>query len=477
MKINLKLFLLLATFVITSTQLNAADLGTFESFYSAGGLGFWGWTAIIVGTVAVGVATFMTFGGTAAAAPAWMATVGSWIGSSVGLSGAAAANFGLALLGGGAVAAGGLGIAGGVTVLAVIFEIGVSAATYGVDVAMEKWQHQKFIEANKNMLTLTIPRNTSGGRGYKKAVAYLQKNYNPKKDIKDEANQQVLRKAIDVLSSNIRPDSNAQNTIKDLTLLALLHLQTNNYNKASISAKEALDIAEQRNSKRTLPSFIWALAELANPEKVCTEETIQALRVAFYHEPSNQFIPIMTAACLDRLMYRYHYGQLDIAHLKSFLAIITNKQLDKKVAAPALEIFVTRSLIELKRTQQDFHVVMSDKTFIQDKNVINELQQRLVRHEDLVLLQKNNALSKVDSLAKYLPKESKVTTKKLTTLLDAYINDIQKTKQQLELIEKEFLDETSKSGFFTYLFTLIAIATLGGIISIVWYRKKKREEL
>jgi AraC-like DNA-binding protein len=146
----------------------------------------------------------------------------------------------------------------------------------------------------------------------------------------------------------------------------------------------------------------------------------------------------MTAACLDRLMYRYHYGQLDIAHLKSFLAIITNKQLDKKVAAQSLEIFVTRSLIELKRTQQDFYVVMSDKTFIQDKNVINELKQRLVRHEDLVLLQKNNALSKVDSLAKYLPKESKVTTKKLTTLLDAYINDIQKTKQQLELIEKEF---------------------------------------
>ena len=470
MKFNLKLFLLFAILIISSTQLSAADLGTFESFYSAGGLGFWGWTGIIVGTVAIGVATFMTFGGTAAAAPTWMATVGSWIGSSVGLSGAAAANFGLALLGGGTVAAGGLGIAGGVAVLTAVMSFGIDATiSYGIDVAMEKWDHQKFIVANKNMLTLPIPRNTSGGKDYPKTVAYLQKNYNPEKDINDAHNQEVLRKSIDILSSNIRTKSNAKTRIKDYTLLALLHLQTHNYNKASVNANKALDIAKKKNSKRSLPSFIWALAELANPEKPCTEDTIQALRVAFYHEPNNQLIPIMTAACLDRLMYRYHYGNLDIEHLKSFLTIITNSQLDKKVAAPSLEIFVTRSLIELKRTKQDFHVVMSDKTFVADKDIINKLHNRLNRHAKLIGLLKNNAIKQVKLLSAHFPKDSKITARKLTSLVDSYLSDVKNIKKQIHEIDK-VIDK--KSNSYTTLIILIVILSLGGIISIFGYLKK-----
>lgn len=77
MKINLKVLLLLTILGIASTQLSAANLGTFESFYSTGGLGFWGWTGIIIGTVAISVITFLTFDGTAAVAHAWITTVAS----------------------------------------------------------------------------------------------------------------------------------------------------------------------------------------------------------------------------------------------------------------------------------------------------------------------------------------------------------------------------------------------------------------
>lgn len=106
----------------------------------------------------------------------------------------------IALLGSGAIATKVFRIAGGVAVLTAAMNFGVDASlSYDIDVALEKWEHKKFIEANKNMLTLPIPRNTSGGRGYKKAIAYLQKNYAPKKDINDKYNQQALRKSIDVL--------------------------------------------------------------------------------------------------------------------------------------------------------------------------------------------------------------------------------------------------------------------------------------
>ena len=233
-----------------------------------------------------------------------------------------------------------------------------------------------------------------------------------------------------------------------------MHLQTQNYYEANINAIQALDIAKEENSKRSLPSFILGLAEVANPNITCTDEIIQNLRVAFYHEPSNKLIPIMTAACLDRMMYRYHYGNLDIEHLKSFLEIITNSQLDKKVAAPSLEIFITRCLIELKRNKQDFYIVMSDKAFVSNKDVIEELQQRLVRHERLASLLYQNTLPKVGILSKYFPKESKITTRNLASLVRNYIDDVQNITQELNLIENEFSTKSaSKTNLFSRLFS------------------------
>ena len=157
MKSLLRNLIVVALLVVCASRMSAAEYGTFESFYSSGGLGFWDWTFIVGGTIAVAVLTFVTFGGGAAAAPAWIATVGTWIGSTVGLSGIAAANFGLALLGGGAVAAGGLGVAGGVAVLTAMMTFGVDmAVTYGTDAALEKWSHDKFVEANVPYMTANI---------------------------------------------------------------------------------------------------------------------------------------------------------------------------------------------------------------------------------------------------------------------------------------------------------------------------------
>lgn len=418
-----------------SSQLQAADCGTFESFYSAGGIGFWGWTFIILGTATVAVITFVTFGGGAAAAPAWMTAIGTWIGSTAGLSGAAAANFGLALLGGGSVAAGGLGVAGGVAVLAAAMSFGVDVAiSYGSDIAIEKWSHAKFIEANKDMLTLPVPRNEKGGKGYQAAISYLQEYFVQDKPISSPENQHVLKRAAEILYEKMQSEDDKDYILKDQTLLALLYLQTNRYSEASDVAKEAMTLAKQIEEIRTLPSFIWALSEVADPDKSCSDDVIQAIRVAYYYEPDSKLIPIMTGCMMDRLMYRYHYGQLDIDSLSYFCGIISNPKIDEELAAASLEIFISRCLIELKRTKQDIYIVTKDRSMMEDRAIVDELRKRFNRHKDLISLLQKQAIPQVYRLAGEFPKESKVTGENLTSLLDSYYNDLIELDKQIQYV-------------------------------------------
>lgn len=479
MRSGIKSILMVVTFLFCATQLQAADYGTFESFYSSGGIGFWGWTFIIVGTIAVAALAFFTFGGGASAAPAWMAAVGSWIGSTVGLSGAAAANLGLALLGGGSVAAGGLGVAGGVAVLTAAMSFGVDVAiSYGSDIAIEKWSHSKFIEANKDMLTLPVPRNEKGGKAYRTAISYLQENFKQDKALSDPENQHVLKRASEILYEKMQSEDDKDYILKDKTLLALLYFQTNRYSEASDVAREAMNLADDIEEKRTLPSFIWALAEIANPNKDCTEDVIQAMRVAYYHEPDSKLIPIMTGCAMDRLMYRYHYGKLSIDYLSYFCGIITNTQIDEELAAASLEIFVTRCLIELKRTKQDIYIVTQDKSMMGDRDVVNELRKRFNRHKALISLLQKQAIPQVYRLAKEFPKESKVNSGELVSLLDSYYNDLAELDKQIKYIpydlgvdESDRIEEGSSNNIYTWLWIIAGVFLFG--IAIWCFRKRK----
>ena len=472
---------------LCATQLNAADYGTFECFYSAGGIGFWGWTFIIAGTLAVAAITFFTFGGGAAAAPAWMTAVGTWIGSTVGLSGAAAANFGLALLGGGAVAAGGLGVAGGVAVLAAAMSFGIDVAvSYGTDIAIEKWSHTKFVEANKEMLTLPLPRNEKGGIAYRATISYLQKNFKQDKSISDPENQHILKCAIKTLSEMMSSEKDDDYILKNKTLLALLYFQTNDYPKAGNEAQQAINIADAIKEEKTMPSFIWAVSEIANPDKTCSEDVIQALRVAYYHEPENKLIPIMTGAVMDRLMYRYHYGKLSIDNLSYFCGIVTDRKIDKELSAASLEIFVTRCLIELKRTKQDIYIVTKDKSMMGDQNVVAELRKRFNRHKKLISLLQKEALPRVYELQNKFPKDSKTTPEHLTSLLDSYYNDLVELDKQIqyvpynigytpqEKIQEEKVEEknTTKTLYWVFGGISLLILLLGSLVYIQKRRTK-----
>ncbi len=426
-------FLFLAiTLCFCALPVQGADYATFESFYSSGGIGFWGWTGIIVGTIAVAAFTYITFGGGAAAAPAWMTAVGGWIGSTVGLSGIAASNFGLALLGGGSIAAGGLGVAGGVAVLAAALSFGTDVAiSYGTDIALESWNQTRFINANKEMIMLPIPRNEKGGKAYKAAIEYLNEYFKEDKLINDPENQSVVNSALGLLQGKMSAEKDKDYILKNDVLLALLKLQTNDYSGAAYAANRAMLEAREQKEVESLPAFIYALASLSNPETTCDDGIIYALHKAYVLEPKNKMIPIMTGCCMDRIMYRYHYGKITSTHLKEYFETITNEELNDELAAESLNIFLTRCLIELKRTKQDFYIITKDESLMNDDDIVAELKKRYDRHVSLISLLQTSACSQVTRLSKKFPKDSELTAEKLTSLLDSYWRDLPDLKDQI----------------------------------------------
>lgn len=425
------LFLAIALFSC-AIPMQGADYATFESFYSSGGLGFWDWTFIIGGTILVAGITFFTFGGGAAAAPAWMATVGGWIGSTVGLSGIAAANFGLALLGGGSIAAGGLGVAGGVSLLSAIMSFGVDyAITYSADVATETWSHNQFVAANKEMLTLPIPRNEKGGKAYKAAVEYLNENFKSDLNFTDPDNQSVIVAAKGILEEKMSEEKDKDYRLKNDVLLALFQLQTNDYLSAWATALNATAEAKAIKEDDSLPSFICGLAALSDPNRSIDNGIMDNLRHAYTLEPKNKLIPIMTGCCMDRIMYRYHYGKISSEHLKDFFKIITDEKLNDEMAAESLNIFLTRCLIELKRTKQDFYIIANNESLMGDKDVVAELEKRYERHVNLISMLQTHALGQVIRLSKKFPKDSEFTSEKLYSLLDSYWRDLTDLKAQI----------------------------------------------
>lgn len=396
----------------------AASSGTFDSFYKPSwGLGFWGWTTIIVFAVAAGVITYFTAG---AAAP-WMANVGAWIGGYAGLHGIAATNFGLALLGGGSVAAGGLGIAGGVAVLTAIssFATGV-VIDYSVDIAMKEWSHSSFVNDSKEMLTLPLPINEDGGDRYKGTCNYLKEHLDMEKTFADPANQNVFSDAIKLYYTY--PQSLKQwQREKDYTLLALIHFQKAEYSKSRQEAQNAFKNIEKKNQhKATLPMFIWLTSSLYEPA-LSKNDLLKYQNKVFpailEGESNHKLIPLLYAIYLDRIMYMYHAGQVDTDMLDSLVDIIYKH--DTMNATPeVLTILTARLLTEIKRTQQDILIIDKNVELV-DKKVKAVLEKRFKVHCDCLNLL-NRILPLIKKYDKKLPKDSEFKHANVSVLYHSY---------------------------------------------------------
>lgn len=231
---------------------------TFEELYPDSFLESTLGKVVLIGASAVLVASITYFtagGGTAATAGPIAAWVGGLIGGLHGLSGIAAINYGLAVLGGGSIASGGLGILGGVAVLNVVGDVALA-------VALESAFSQiKPSEAKHDFVKLIKVRmfydkvNPEAEDILKKLEDVLKNDdsvYGASGLIQDV--ERVLERSISGGLTKTRG--------YDYLLLAII-----NYNKGEYeNAKRMLRIAStyMDNSKNSFKQYLLALIELSN---------------------------------------------------------------------------------------------------------------------------------------------------------------------------------------------------------------------
>ncbi len=405
------------------------DHGTFDTFYQKN-IGVWGWIGIGAAVVIGVVVAIYTLG---SGVPAWCAAVGTWIGGTLGLSGAAATSAGLALLGGGSLAVGGWGMAGGVAVL-------VAAATfsgevivgYSIEKAINAYSDRQFAKDCRLMLHLPMPVNTKGGNAYQAAQHDIEGKIKTDKPISEGDNQQVIRDAIEKLIAATSEETNPMRKMKDETMLALLYWVTGKPDKASERATSAIQIADKWNEEKwlhnfaatpTIAKFIRAVNQLERGE---TDSTFADFEYAILQEPGNKLIPLLFGIYLDRLMELYHYDQVGVDHLRR-VAIIANDPTIERHSPTIAVMLMGRLSVEIKRCQQDIFVVTQsiDDAVKNNERVNEKLQSTLDRYKELIRLGNDQIipmLAKHDhDIPKDVLKELPYRYTDATALLNAYI--------------------------------------------------------
>lgn len=318
---------------------------TFESIYKESSSIGW----IVAGLFAlVAGAVIIATGGTASPI---VVGIGSWVGGLMGLSGIAATNAGLALLGGGSIAAGGFGIIGGAAVITAALSFSTDVVfDYTIGKAMSTYSYSKLEESSKNMVTLPMPVNESGSDSYEDALDIL-KAVNQEESISNNANQQAIEKAIRRLDKeNEALDIN--NLLKNETLLSLLYFISNDYKNAKEHSEAAIKYARAAKLRRTLPAFIYSASSIYDEQFDFTGITRNYFRYSVLAEPENPLIPLLFSIYLDRLTLRVNDGYLDEVDLLNKIFLIMKDADLKDYYLQDYTIILARYFVQLKLDQQ-----------------------------------------------------------------------------------------------------------------------------
>lgn len=338
--------LVLAGLIVLPTMSSASDqFATFESFYRES-LGIaWIIAFAAVAAIITGAVIFFS-GGTATP---FVASIGTSIGGLMGLSGIAATNAGLALLGGGAIAVGGFGIIGGTALLtaalsfstAVVFDSAVSAT-------VAAYNYATFAKQSQTMITLPLPQNTSGPDAYEDGMEVLE-HVDAEQPLSSSANQKIIQKAINV-ASNSTSSSDLAEKSREQSLLALLHFISNDYKAAMLYASSAYYFAFNAKSTATLPAFIYGTCLLYEDE-LDFNRAVDFFNYSILGEIDNPLSPILFAIFLDRMMYRFGDGALSTSALDTVYALSQRIPYDERRAAIQLGL-TTRYIMVAKLDQQ-----------------------------------------------------------------------------------------------------------------------------
>jgi len=365
--------LILLFFVLQENLFAVSEQATFKVFYIEDS--YIGW--IIAGITAVigGLVIFFT-GGTASPI---VVSVGTWIGEMAGLSGIAATNYGLALLGGGSIASGGLGIAGGVAVITVALNFSTDVViNYSLGNVINQYSYSKFVEDSKRMPTLPIPQNESGTNNYKNTVEYLKENINTKETLFSNNNQNILHTALKYKLNT--------NNIKESVLKSYLYFATNQYTLAKDQALNSIELAREQQIKRTLPAFIYATSSLYDADFQFDNITQNYFRYSVLAEPDNKLIPLMFAIYLDRILYRMNDDkELNYLALNK-IRDISFEIKDKDIRIQSMVVVMMRYFIRIKIEQQKILALTTttNKTIQDAKTTLNIVNASYMEYQNLL---------------------------------------------------------------------------------------------
>ena len=414
--------LIVMLFLLQNNLLASTEQATFAAFYVENS--YVGW--IIAGAVALiaGAVIFFT-GGTASPI---VVGVGTWIGNMAGLSGIAATNYGLALLGGGSIISGGFGVIGGVAVLTTALTFSTEVVIdYTLSNVVSKYNYHKFVDDSKKMLTLPIPQNERGSDSYEDTIEYLKDNIKKKDTLFSNANQKVLEQA---LTRYHLQDSN----IKDATLKSYLYFVTNQYYSAKQMAMISIIEARNKNIRRTLPAFIYATSVLYDEKFNFNDITNNYFRYSILAEEDNKLTPLMFSIYLDRILYRMN----DDTKL-NYLALnkvrdISFEIKDEDIKLQSMVVVMMRYFIRIKLEQQKILALTrsQNSSIKNDEKTLSVVKKAFSEYKNLLFSIKSiihnkdiqNSIEKKDEL------------KNLNVLYARYEESSKYLKLQIENFEK-----------------------------------------
>lgn len=378
MRLDQKLiFLLSITALLVAGNCIAAETGTFSYLYSESIQINW-WVAIGV-AVAIGLLSLLTFG---AAAPPGVAYIGTLIGSAKGLTGVAATNYGLALLGGGAIASGGMGMAGGIAFLSSVLTFSTQVLQdYAVSKILQKYTYSQMAEESKMLPTLPPFVRAEGPASYLNAFEKI-KTYNKEEASSSNFNQSVLREAIRI-SKNDYAKAQGQDQIQLGSLLSYAYFATNQYAEAAQQAKASIKLAREMNVRATLPAYIYSVSALYSPKPDFATINDDYFRYSVVAEPDNDLIPFMFSIYLSHINLRYR------GETAWYYQEVSRVATDKRVADYSdqiLPVILVNYFVNLKVEQQRISALTgsASKTIKESPVTLADTEKSLKEYKSLL---------------------------------------------------------------------------------------------
>ncbi len=386
-------FLIFAFFysaiILDSSVVYSAETATFDAFYKSSS-GHIGWLLAGAGAIISGGVIMFTGG---AASPI-VVTLGTWIGNSMGLTGIAATNAGLAILGGGSLASGGFGIIGGTVVLTAALsfstDIVIDFAVVQGDKIYQSYSYDKFAEHSKSLITFPIPKNEDGPKSYVATIKFLNEKILSDQAMSSNSNVGTIKDAIQILS-NTSDNTLLSNKISDEeiakkeTLFAILHFWLNEYPIAKEHAQSSISAARKAKIKRTFPSLIYGVCELYEKDIDFDKINQDYFRYSVLADPKNPLIPLLFSIYLDRVAYRFNDGTLDSSVLVKIFEVAIEEPI-KEYRKITYSTMLSHYFMRLKIEQQKISSLSltSNKTIKESPQTLTTIEKSLKEYHSLL---------------------------------------------------------------------------------------------